>query len=70
MYVMVLDLNKCPLRGPQAGRGARIQEPNQTKRRTLLVLRQSNPSSNSSLMLIINVAQYTSSENKIVGVCV
>ena len=69
MYVTFLDLNKCPLRGPQAGRGATIQEPNQTKRRTLLVL-QSNPSSNSSLMLIINVAQYTSSENKIVGVCV
>ena len=69
MYVTFLDLNKCPLRGPQAGRGATIQEPNQTKRRTLLVL-QSNPSSNSSLMLIIHVAQYTSSKNKIVGVCV
>ena len=30
MYLTFLDLNKCPLRGPQAGRGARIQEPNQT----------------------------------------
>ena len=70
MYVTFLDLNKCPLRGPQAGRGATIQEPNQTKRRRTLLVLQSNPSSNSSLMLIIHVAQYTSSKNQIVGVCV